>query len=763
MHTYYREPQIEASTQAITLQNRCGLRLSLLVDETHTALEFAYKPNAMRRKDYRARNFSNRDVLTTLLRTCLLPELRAQDITAFDYDPFCTQIATKTNSHAANHISVINIADENCFAITAQAPLLLAVQPQYAFVVEDGLLLEVFHDRGEQIVTFVAFSGMEDNRYRVTDDGLHVLQMFGDECVLIGGEETVAQARRVVHALRGQGAAALRAHTERVVAPALAKGRVQMAADTDLQRVLDLNRRLVYAGLDEGGACFGALNRIYHLIWTRDGSMTAAHYARAGNPDFLRIWAPFLLANPVAQQQDGARVPVFTQILGSRWSKAEEDGMFYAMLTLFTHVQTTGDDALLHGPAFPTALAALDAYLARTWHANCGMIITDTFGETPLASNPYFGYDMVNGTQCMFHGDVVTATRTVARVCTLYNMVNTWNILCMAGVLLSQRRDLAGDRDARYAQIAAALVATLRARFIGNDGLLWSAWHEYTDQSEEWIDAAHGDYWEYAWALALGPYFPLPQEQLASARRYVVQWPSIREYGYCPWNVLARQLREYGMTDAAWRAMLADELHDALLPTRKYPLAGALTEYRHQAEGWRGVPFSAGSLTLASAGLLLQSLPLGIAARASDLVARIDDFVYRTARLTVTAEGTGAQVAAVVLNGQALDGTLQLPHARLRCGANTLVIQRGAAPAQPRLYSSTAELLDVRRDAAGTTYDCHNPIPSEFLFESCAAAALSASTPAGEPLPVACEPLADTELLLARVPSHGALRVVLRA
>ena len=49
--TIYREPQIEEGKHNVLLQNRCGNRLTLLVHDDHTDLEWVYKPNGFRRKD----------------------------------------------------------------------------------------------------------------------------------------------------------------------------------------------------------------------------------------------------------------------------------------------------------------------------------------------------------------------------------------------------------------------------------------------------------------------------------------------------------------------------------------------------------------------------------------------------------------------------------------------------------------------------------------------------------------------------------------
>ncbi len=123
----------------------------------------------------------------------------------------------------------------------------------------------------------------------------------------------------------------------------------------------------------------------------------------------------------------------------------------------------------------------------------------------------------------------------------------------------------------------------------------------YTDGTDGSLSFATDDNpWEGSWAVAIGPYFPTPDLQLKTARFIYANWPKITKqgYGYCPWNTLSKVLFEYGLSSSEYEQMLTAEIKDALSLTIKYPMPGGLTEYNRQTEGWRGLPFSAGSLFL---------------------------------------------------------------------------------------------------------------------------------------------------------------------
>jgi hypothetical protein len=713
MKTIFREPQVEEGARNIILQNRCGNRLTLMFFDDRTELEFVYKPNAFRRKEYRARNFSNRDNFTTLFAAAAMPYVKVDMLSDIGYDPFVTTLKTLAPSGAANTISIVNVADENCFALAARCPLVLTFRPRGRFEVSDGLLTEKFTDRGEDIVSFIKFQSMEQNRFRLLDDGTAVLQLFENEVVLVGGEENDYQVNRVLRRLGGLDLPGLVAHTEERIDYVLSQGRVT-TPDAELQKVLDINRRLVYSGLDEGGACFGALNRIYHLIWIRDGSMAASLFARAGTPEFARIWAPFALDNPsVRLTNDGERAVEFLQILGTRWTKAEDDGLYYVVLSLYEHYVRTGDDRLLSTARLSGLLDILDHLVKARFLEKDGLFGSDTVGETTLPSSPYYGYDSVNG---LMHQDFETkhdGKRVMVNMSLYYNM-NLYNVLKMALVLCRANPGVAATRLDGYRRLASVLEQTFREKFSSPDGLYYGAIVEFDDGSRAVTKLSDdSNPWEYSWAVTVGPFLPDLPRCLASARAVAKQWK--KRVGYCPWNAVSYLLKEYGLSSADYRRMLTPEINDARDDLAKYPMKWALTEYADWKDTWHGLPFQAGTLLMSVCGNLLQAQPQGVAVRASDLVDRVDNYVLRDARIWAAAEGKGDVVVAWTLNDTAMSHTLVIPDCLLRPGVNKVKVQRGASCDKPRLFATAASLRDVSTDAKSVTYHLHAPVSGCWL------------------------------------------------
>ncbi len=726
MHHPYREPQIEDGVHNIILQNRCGNRCSFLVYPDRAEFEFVYKPNAFRRKDFRGRNFSNRDNQTSLFTSFVCPDLGTEtaDFT-FEYDPFHTQVAVAHHNQARNRLQLLNLAEANAFALTSRGPLLLALHPhqwQGEFAVSDGCLMETFRDRGEDIVSFVAFRSFEENRFRVLDDGTYILQLLENDVLLVGAEENSAQVTRLLRRYEGLDFAALCQANEAALAPDLALGHAELD-DPEFQRVLDLNRRVTWSGLDAGGACFGAINRVYFLIWVRDGSMTSSHMALAGHPEFLRIWAPFLWANPSRTLPDeGERFEEFGQMVGTRWSKAEDDGLFYGVWSLFTHFRTTGDDALLRRGMLERMVRLIEAHWTKCWNDELGVMVSDTLGEESLRGSPYFSFDVVNGSLKKALSHTTMGGKAVEHVASFYHQVNTYNVLRMAACLLDE-----GGADSEQAgvfrQRAETLAESLRTGFLDEQGLPFAMIVSYEGE-EGWhrleLDILTSDMWEYVWALSQGPFYPLPEAQIKAGLVVIEKWPTHprRSYGLCPWNVLVRFLHEMQVFDAPTaEGYLRDQVKEALEPTQKFPMLGALHESHREQDYWRALPFTAGSFTVAQTGRLLAPLAQGLAVREGGMTQCLRDFRYRLSSIQVDRNGGGPRVSGWMLNGERVAGSLQVPEQRLRAGRNQIMVELGSeTPKIPTLYQSDAELLEVSEVDGQRRWRLRSAVESTLYF-----------------------------------------------
>jgi len=765
--TLYRQHQEENGKHNIILQNRCGNRLTLLFHEEQVEMELLYKPNAFRRKDFVARTFSNRDIQTPLFASATLPEVPVSDVKGFEYDPFLTKVNIALENGGKNQYQFINVIDENCFAISAIGPLTLAFRPHVAFHVEDGLITEQFTDRQEEIVSFILFPGAQENRFRVLADGTHILQICENDVIYFGGEENAYQVNRVAKKLRKlgldkAGLAALVQYNETEIRAFTEISKLTIH-NPDFQTVYDINKRINFSEFDEGGVTFGALNRLYHISWIRDTLMSSSMMALSGTPSMLALTYPFVFENPsVKKAVDGEEFREYLQMIGSRWGKSEDDGIFYVLYGLFNLYQSTGDDTYLWDKNLKYIVKAVDFAIETLFEPDVGLFGSDTLGETTLPSSPFFGYDSVNGSKNEYRCPHETRNgKNVSKCYALYHNVNMYNVLKMLVLLIQASPDATTEKVDSYNQLAQLLETNIATTLIDSQGIYRAGILILEDGEKLVIDDFRNlDLWEYVWAITVGPFLPNLDASLKSCNFVKEAWPTVDGYGLCPWNTMSRLMREYNLGDQAYEEMLKLEIRDALTYTEKYPMVGASTEYVGRSLDLRGLVFIFGSLMMSLHSLILYTTPSGLGVRASQLVDKVENYHYKNYRIHAQSEGPGEDVASWTMNGKQVCASLQIPTSLFLSGKNEILIQRCEKSTQARLRSTTAELIDVVEAQGKVTFSARCQTQSEFIFDhSDAIGLLSVVDGAGNPVETTQTKLTEADVLVIKTEAVGTIQI----
>jgi len=758
MRTELFPPGFEEGLTNLTFLTPAGNRLEWMQGPEHTNLRLIYKPHAERRRDFLSRNFSSRDIHTDAFEQIRIEQLPDSAVSALHYDPFHSTIETLHASRARNHIDILTLADENAFAFSARAPLTFTFQPRSHFTIEDGCLWERFEDRGEDIISFVLFSSLETNRVRRHDDGSVVLQIFGPEALLIGAEENPAQLRRLRRRFAGRPFAELAQANETQLTEHTSRARPTLARP-DFQTVADLNHRILLSGFDLGGACNSGFCRIYNLIWHRDGGLASAEHAAAGQPELARRWAPLGVGNPSQKTlPDGTTRTFYSQLVGTRWNKDEEDGWYYSVLSAHAHWRATGETSLLAPQYLDLLTAGLQTLLEETYiapttdHPAAGLFHCSARCEMVLPSDLYQGSDIVNGCYYdqpadafFYHG------QPVYRLWSLYINTLSWQGLKTFAALL--RLAPAAGRTAQADRIEALahdLETAILKRFLRPDGSFLAERLELADGTHHEVALEEAEMWEMNWALAMPPFAFRPELTLPALRKIIDHYTAAERRCYSPWPLQAALLREFQdapASDAMLSCMVSDALH---IDDTRYPLHGAIPERGGVTvtkiwPAWRPTLFCCAPFLRALSADLLAPLPFGLAARSGNLTTRLDRFVYRGLEINATTTGTGPEVGQLTVNGTVLNGTLQIPESLLRIGEpNTLEIIRADQPPGPRLHRSDALLRTATRGPDNSLHlELQFPVSGSLIWQG-NTAALSANTPAGTTLPLAFAPVPGT-------------------
>ncbi len=683
----------------VYMHNRRGVRIELDIDKK--TLDLWISPRAGSSLDYRDRNFSNRDDHTSIFDRISFPRLERKDFLGCDYDPFHSVVRFKGQT-----LHLATLWDRPVVLVwLEQAGVVdLKSDKQDRIVDRSDAGLEVAHpDRGLGF-RFVARVRPGAGRFlhqRDVDEGRSTyarVELPPGATLAIGGELQDQPVAAWVQEAALAERTALLAATEERVQQALARGRLRLRGRPELQKVLDTNLRAVLSMEDESGALRAAIRYIYYLIWVRDGALVTAPLAQAGLVDPLTRWDAFLLANPtVSEHEPTGRF--FGQLVNGRISKWEEDGLFWAVWSVFTHVTQTGDRRFARGESLAVLRDAFDWFERLTFDPERGLFGRYYFGETPLGGSRGDGWDDAVGSpvdplRTEYEG------REIARSYDLNVNLTAWGSELMMAALDEER---APFWLAKAEALEERLRPWLAKRPLPDYGDLLARDGRVVRAGPYGMDGG-----DYVWALSVTP-FAGEAFGLAPVRERLLDDPKRTTGGtmLAPHFSLLASLDPEMHDEARLLAAIDPIVPAAVRPGRYLPMAYSAPEMvgvedGHPYHDVRPQAFSFGPWLWAVSSLGLRRLPFGLAARASTALAGIDRYEYGRSLIDVAFEGQGG-LARLLLDGRSIEHTLQLPEARLLAGANRLVVQMGEGHGMPAplLVSSTVRLLQVSRAGAG--------------------------------------------------------------
>lgn len=693
--------------KTLLLHNRLGLRIELNFDQ-HGLLELWMSPLAGRSLDADIRNFSNRDDHTRVFDRVRLPGLSEAAFVRCDYDAFHTVVHFR---HQVLHI--LSLFDRPGVVLWFERPQHVDVKSDKAdtprtrtthdFVVEHPDRGLVFHfaaclDRGGRFTHQLRLRPGRSTYARASLPAGVRLCICGG----LSNEPVAALARSV---LRTPLRRLLDAEA-RLVREATAAGRFQLRGQRRLQRLLEVNRRVLVSMQDTSGAVRAALNRIYYLIWVRDGAIIEVMHGYSGSLQPLQRWTDFLLANPTVIDDESPRGRTFLMLV-NQITKWEEDGIFYAIWSAFSAWTQSGDDARYRSPEVLALLHdALNWLERRCYDRRRGLFGRFFACETPLPGSRDDGFDNAVGnptdpSDVRFDG--VPARRSYDIYINLY-------AYAAYGMLAALETD---DTKARTLLRKARRLGEHLAHFF-HDGRLPDYGDILGADGKTRRAGPYGlDLTDYVWGLSLTPYTPQPWRMHEVRRKLfdaAVAKPAnwfLAGYFSLLWSLDPEHVPEADLL----RAMLL-AAKQCYRPGRYLAMPNTVVEMFDQPDGhpWHDVrpqAFSIGPWLATVCGLGLRRLPRGLAVRGGRCLKSISDYEYRNTRIHATFAGHGDHLD-VLLNARPLRHTLQLPEDRLSAGGspNTLTVRRVRRPARlPVLTASTVRLDSLDDDAAdGPTY-----------------------------------------------------------
>ncbi len=683
----------------ILLHNPCGLRVEINL-HAQTQIELWYSPRANRSASYRDRNFSNRDDHMRLWDAITLPDLTESDFVRCEYDAF--------------HVSIYYTDRVLRLAVSYDSPLIYLdlSEPQRVdfkshrnnqVLTCNPHQFKIRHQERRKRFEFTAQCREAVFQYQPTIETgrstYATANLEKNSLLVIGGDldEDLPKLEREVAHLLHAGYDATRDQDETKIDQALRAGSFSLRNQPELERLVHVNRRVLLAMQDQQGAIRAAINRIYYLIWVRDGAIIEAFQARAGNPAPLSRWKNFLLANATRIEEEG-RVGWMYGQLTNPISKWQEDGLFYAVWSVFESWTHTG-----------VAPSSDDLFMLEevtNWYERyCYDAEKNLFGrffacETPFKGSRDFGIDGAVGKRVEAKGVEFDGQQVLQSFDIYINLLN-WNVYLM---LAEMTTDFTKVREwrRRAGEIHKALLPLVQKE-VPDYG-----WLRLEDGRCVLAEGQGLDRTDYEWALSITPFFPTHDAGVIRKKLFEKTLAHPDGSFLAGYFSLIQSLDPLDVPVAQVSAAIELAKDQCTRPGKFFPMPYTVVEMLGIEDGdsqhdVRPQAFSIGPLLATLVGQGLRRLPHGLALRPTRQLKTIDHYEYHNLSLKVFFDEDRRGLS---MNHEEVPHTWQIPEGLLRPGKNVLHFPATdpVLPGSPCLLSSTARLARVHEEGPDIVY-----------------------------------------------------------
>jgi hypothetical protein len=682
----------------VLMQNRMGVRIEYCLDRSN--LQLWISPQAGKSMSYVDRNWSNRDDHTNIFDRILIPGLDLARFDSCQWDPFHSKLY-----FGAQVLHLAQVYDQPMVLVWFDQSGAVDFKSYGHNVMKQPYQFYVgFTDRGRDFQSAAAISDgpgvfqymPEDDQGRSSYVRAH---LEPGQFLVIGSELEKEMIRKKVWEISHTQLQGILERNEELIARDLSTGLFRLKDHPEMQKLMDISRRVALSMQDFNGFMRSTNQYIYYLLWYRDGGMNTAHIGYTGWIEPAFDQARFALMNPNTNifPPEGK---FFGQVMGGPITKWEEDGLFYVLWPAFTYWTQTGDDVMIREGLLETAKEAMRWLEDYCYDKEMGLFGRYYYCETPLSDSRDDGWDNATGAPTGTIGVMYKGHRIIRSYDLYINLLNYANY-----IMLSAMSE--GEEAESYFRKA----AELEKRFVKlyhAGGSLPGYGVLQTDRGEMVQAEPYGlDIWDYVWGLSLPPFTPtLPEEYRALREQVATDMTTTgSRYFICVYSAMLTSMDPLIHDEERIMAALERLMPESVRPGRYLPMPYAVPELIHIEDGdpfhdVRPLVYSIAPWMSAITNLGVRRLPFGIALRPTRYLEGIDNYLYQKGEIDISYEGEGA-VAEILVNGQLLEGSYQVPDLLVREGENRIVVRMGTPEtAVPVLASSTVKLLSVE----GGTY-----------------------------------------------------------
>ncbi len=674
----------------LLMHNPNGLRIKQNI--TTSNLEIWISPKANESLKHFDRNFSNRDDHTLVFDQINFPKLKGKSYISCEYDPFYSKIIYKNQ---VMHIATLY--DYPAVIIWFDKPEAVDFKTDKQDEIKERTRTTFISSHPDRGYNFTFAAGAGEGR----GEFIHQLQLqkgrssyarldlTEKQLLVITAEVENKNVEKILEKLLSKSAKELIEETEQKVKEKTKFGRVLVNDNPQLQKLMDMNKRIWVSMQDKAGAIRASLKAIYYLIWVRDGGMAASYTSQTGWIEPVDLWTNYLLNNPTIIKDEEPAGEFFGQLVGGPINKWEEDGLFYATLSAFTHWTQSGSRKYISEKYLQTLKNANQWLEEYCFDENTGLFGRYHYCETPLVDSRGHNWDNAVGKYMDKWQPQKYKGNDIVRSYDIYINMLAYSTYLMFAAMETP------ENAKEYIKKADRLEKNMK-QFFPEEGMPHYG-NLVTKQGDTILAKGYGlDPTDYQWALSLTPFVP----QYFDAKKIGKSLIDSLRFDE-DWFLAAYFCIHSSLDNAFFNEHTLMQTMNCL--TKKSAKAGKILPMEYAMLEKSGVPvdhfrvirpqpFTMGPWFSSLTNMSLRRLPFGLAVRNTVYINGIDNYQYKNALLNYAYQGEG-EISSLKLNGKQIMHSWQIPEKLLNKGNNELIVLRGKTTNKNTLLISSTILL----------------------------------------------------------------------
>ncbi|MFW5886490.1 MAG: hypothetical protein ACOCUL_01915, partial [Bacteroidota bacterium] len=581
------------------------------------------------------------------------------------------------------------------------------------------------------------------------------VRISGNQPVFISGELTQENVIMNTRAISERSVELMSARNEELINKKLQLGSIIFKDNPKLQKVYDLNKKIILSMQDMSGALHVSPEDRYYLLNNQDQCITSTCLAYTGWIEPLEASLKFILNNPNTTSNKKFQGNFFGELTGGSLTNWQEDVLHYVIWAAFTHWTQTGNRTFISGYYLGVMTEALNWLERYCFNETTGLFGRYYYRDFP-ADNPAHGWNFSNGKPIFQEKLITYKNDTISRSYDIYI-----NFLYYSSyMMLSAMTD--GLESEVYLKKALELEKNLHD-FAKETPIPYGIC-ESTSGKKIKLGAYGLDSALYVNAFTLPHFLPIEINQLIETKNKFIKHINHQSLDLSNHLLLLQSIDGVIHEDEIMQN-IDTIITEIIQPGANLNMPYAIMKKYNNPDSvsyqnTRAHSMSIGSFMATATGLGLKRLPYGIAVKNTKYLSRLNNYQYQKSYIDFIFNGTG-NIFEILINGEKLSSSYQIPEKKLIPGKNLIFIKMGNEQKQdnPLLISSTVKLLNIKTGNKHLNFEIQAFGKNTLVFSRLDSRNVVLKNPADQVIDFSIEKIKDLSFI--QFPGKGIFEVII--